>query len=71
MVLSMQRFDKAILFTPLLKSNLSISLSIKTWGDLETAEGDFKKRFYNQRKSLNNESSADNTTLSKYIWELK
>ena len=38
---------------------------------LGTAEGDFKKRFYNHRKSFNNEGSANDTTLSKYIWELK
>ena len=38
---------------------------------LGTAEGDFKKPFYNHRKSLNNESNANDTTLSKYIWELK
>ena len=38
---------------------------------LGTAECDFKKRFYNHRKSFNNEASANDTTLSKYIWELK
>ena len=38
---------------------------------LGTAEGDFKKRLYNYRKSSNNETSANDTTLSKYIWELK
>ena len=38
---------------------------------LGTAEGDFKKRFYNHRKSFNNEGSANDTTLSNYIWELK
>ena len=38
---------------------------------LGTAQGDFKKRFYNHRKSFNNEGSANDTTLSKYIWELK
>ena len=38
---------------------------------LGTAESDFKKRFYNHRKSFNNEGSANDTTLSKYIWELK
>ena len=38
---------------------------------LGTAEGDFKKRFYKHRKSFNNEDSANDTTLSKYIWELK
>ena len=41
----------------------------KVW--LGTAEGDFKLRFYNHRKSFNNEASANNNTLSKYIWELK
>ena len=34
-------------------------------------EGDFKKRICNHRKSFNNEDSANDTTLSKYIWELK
>ena len=38
---------------------------------LRTAEGDCKKRFYKYRKSFNNEGSANDTTLSKYIWELK
>ena len=36
-----------------------------------TAKGDFKKRFYNHRKSFNNEGSATNTTISKCISELK
>ena len=38
---------------------------------LGTAEGDFKTRFYNHRKSFNNEGSANDTAFSKYIWELK
>ena len=38
---------------------------------LGTAIGDFKKRFYNHRKSFNVKTSANNTILSKYIWELK
>ena len=38
---------------------------------LGSTEGDFQKRFYNHRKSFNNEASANNTTISKYIWELK
>ena len=38
---------------------------------LGTAEGDFKKRFHNHRKSFNNEASENDTTLSKYILELK
>ena len=29
------------------------------------------KSFYNHRKSFNNEASANDTTLPKYIWELK
>ena len=36
-----------------------------------TVEGDFKKQFYNHWKSFNNEDSPNDTTLSKYIWELK
>ena len=38
---------------------------------LGTAEDDFTKRFYNHRKSFNNEGSVNDTTLSKYIWEPK
>ena len=38
---------------------------------LRTAEGDFKKQFCNHRKSFNNEASPNDTTRSKYIWELK
>ena len=38
---------------------------------LVAAEGDSKKRFYNHKKSFNNEDSANHTSLSKYIWELK
>ena len=38
---------------------------------LGTAEGDFNKRFHNHRKSFNNEASANDTTFSKYMWELK
>ena len=34
---------------------------------LGTAEGDFKRRFHNHRKSFNNEASANDTILSKYI----
>ena len=30
---------------------------------LGTAEGDFRKRFYNHRTSFNNEDSANDTTL--------
>ena len=33
--------------------------------------GDFKKGFYNHRKSSNNEASSNDTTFSKYIWEQK
>ena len=37
---------------------------------LGTAESDFKKRFYNHRKSFNNEGNGNDTALSKYIREL-
>lgn len=38
---------------------------------LGTAEGNFKRRFYNHRKSFYNETSANETILSKCIWEVK
>ena len=38
---------------------------------LGTAEGDFKKRFYNHKKSFKNRGYASDTSLSKYIWEMK
>ena len=34
---------------------------------LGTAECHFMKRFYNHRRSFNNENSSNNTTLSKYM----
>ena len=48
---------------------LSIDKQNKVY--LGTAEGDFKKQFYNHKTLFNNETSANDTTLSKYIWELK
>ena len=38
---------------------------------LGTTEGDFKQRFYNHRMSFNNEDYFKDTTLSKYVWEIK
>ena len=38
---------------------------------LGTAEGDFKQRSYNYRTSFNNEGHSTDTTLSKYVWEIK
>ena len=38
---------------------------------LGTAEGDFKKRYYNHRKSFKNRLYECDTTLSKYIWEIR
>ena len=35
---------------------------------LDTAEGDFKQRFYNHRMSFNNEGHPKDTTL---VWEVK
>ena len=38
---------------------------------LETAQGEFKKRFYSHNTSFKNESKNSDTTLAKYIWDLK
>jgi len=38
---------------------------------LGTAEGDFKKQYYNHTKSFRNKTYANETTLSKYIWNIK
>ena len=38
---------------------------------LGTAEGEFKKRYYNHNKSFRNRSYANETTLSKYVCEIK
>ena len=38
---------------------------------LRTAEGDFKKRYYNHRKLFKNRLYECDTTLSKYIWEIR
>ena len=38
---------------------------------LETAEGNFKKRYYNHKTSFKNREKANDTTLSKYVWEVK
>ena len=38
---------------------------------LGTAEGDFKQRYYNHKKSFRNRKYANETSLSKYIWEMK
>ena len=38
---------------------------------LETPRGEFRKRFYNHNISLKNESKRNDTTLEKYVWDLK
>ena len=38
---------------------------------LGTAEGDFKKRYYNHISSFQNKTQMNKTTLAKYFWELK
>ena len=38
---------------------------------LGTAEGNFKQRYYNHEKSFRNRKYANETSLSKYIWEMK
>ena len=38
---------------------------------LGTAEGDFKQRYQNHKKSFRNPKYANETSLPKYIWEIK
>ena len=38
---------------------------------LGTAQGEFKKRFYNHNTRTKNESKRNDTTLAKYVWDLK
>ena len=38
---------------------------------LGTAEGEFKKRYYNHISSYRNETQMNKTTLANYVWELK
>ena len=38
---------------------------------LGTAEGDFKKRYYNHISSFKNETQMNKTTLEKYVWKQK
>ena len=38
---------------------------------LGTVEGDFKQRFYNYQMSFNKEGHSTDTTLPKYVLELK
>ena len=38
---------------------------------LGTAEGDFKKRYYNHTSSLKDETQRNKTTLAKFVWEQK
>ena len=38
---------------------------------LGTAEDELKKRFYNHKKSFKNRGYASDTSLLKYIWEMK
>ena len=37
---------------------------------LGTSDGSFK-RYYNHKMSFTNKSHANNTSLSKYVWEIK
>ena len=36
-----------------------------------TAEGEFKKRFYNHNSYFKNELKMNDTTLAKHVWDLK
>ena len=36
-----------------------------------TAEGEFKKRYYNHTKSFKHKKNANDTGLAKYLWDIK
>ena len=36
-----------------------------------TTEEEFQQRFYNHKKSFNNNTYRNDTTLSKYLWDIK
>ena len=38
---------------------------------LGTTEGDFKLHFYNHKKLFNNSTYRNDTTLSKYVWDIE
>ena len=38
---------------------------------LDTVEGEFKSQYYNHNKLFRNRSYANETALSKYVWEIK
>ena len=38
---------------------------------LGTAEGEFKKRFYNHNSSFKNKLKMNDTTLAKHVWDSK
>ena len=38
---------------------------------LGVAEGDWKQRFYNHKKSIKNKSYRNDSTLSSYLWDLR
>ena len=38
---------------------------------LGVAEGDWKQRFYNHKKSIKNKSYKNDTTISSYLWDFK
>ena len=41
-----------------------------TWY-IRTAEGNFKKQYYNHQVSFISRKNGNDTTLSKYVWEVK
>ena len=56
--------------------NITYKCIVSTSGHLDkaylgTAEGDFKRRFYNHISSFKNETQMNKTNLAKYVWELK
>ena len=56
--------------------DISYRFTVSIWVNpdkvyLGTAEEDFKKRYHNHTKSFRNKRYTNDTSLSKYIWEIK
>ena len=61
--------NKCLVENTIYKCTVTTSKETKIY--MGTAEGNFKKRFYNHKKSFKNKKYSNHTTLSKYIWDTK
>ena len=50
---------------------MSATPNLPNWVYLSVAEGNWKQRFYNHKKSIKNKSYGNDTTLSSSLWDLK